>query len=244
MIKENYAFLQPVIFSPQYLPVVLLLLFNLSVVSNSLRPYGLQHARLSCPSPSPGVCSNACPLSQWWHPTISSSVDLFSSYLQSFPASQSFPMSWLFTSGGQSIGALAPVLPMNILGWFPLGLTGLIPLLFKGLSRVISSTLVRKHHFFWCSACFTVQLSYLYMPTGKTIALTIQTFVRKVMFLLFNILAMFVIAFLPRSKCLLISWLQSPFTVILEPEKMKSVTVSPLSAMKWCHDLRFLNAEA
>ena len=126
----------------------------------------------------------------------------FSSCPQSFPVSESFPISRLFASGGQSIGASASVLPMNILGWFPLGLTGLIPLLFKGLSRVISSTLVRKHHFFWCSACFMVQLSYLYMPTGNTIALTIQTFVSKVMFLLFNILSMFVIAFLPRNKLL------------------------------------------
>ena len=107
--------------------------FSLSVVSDSLWPHGLQNASLPCPSLSPGVCSNSCPLSQWCHPTISYSVIPFSSCLQSFPALRSFPMSELFTSGGQSIGASASVLPMNIQGWFPLGLTCLIPLLPKGL---------------------------------------------------------------------------------------------------------------
>ena len=106
------------------------LLFSRSVVSDSLRPRGLQHARLSCPSPSPRACSISCPLSQWCHPTISSSVAPFSSCLLSFPASGFFPMSQLFVSGGQSIGASASasVLPMNIQGWFLLGLTGLISL--------------------------------------------------------------------------------------------------------------------
>ena len=96
----------------------------------------MQHARLPCPSSAPGACSNSCPLSWGCHPTISSSVVPFSSCPQSFPASGSFPTSWLFASGGQRIGASASVLPMNIQGWFPLGLTGLISLLFKGLSRV------------------------------------------------------------------------------------------------------------
>ena len=105
----------------------------------TLQLHGLQHARLFCPSLSPGVCSNSCPLSQWCHPTISSSVIPFSSCTQSFPASGSFPMSQLFTSGSQSIGASASVLPVNIQGWFPLGLTGLISLLSKGLSRVFST---------------------------------------------------------------------------------------------------------
>ena len=105
--------------------------------------------RLPCPSPSPGVFSNSCPLSQWYHPTISSSVTSFSSCPQYFPASGSFPKSQLFTSGSQSIGAStsASVLPMNIQGWFPLGLTGLISLKFKGLSRIFSSTTVWKHQF-------------------------------------------------------------------------------------------------
>ena len=112
--------------------------FSCSVVSNSLWPHGLQHARLPCPSPTPGACSNSCPSSRWCHPTISSSVVPFPSCLQSFPASGSFPMSQFFTSGGQSIGisASASVLPMNIQDWFALGLTGWISLLSKGLSRV------------------------------------------------------------------------------------------------------------
>ena len=112
--------------------------FSCSVVSNSLWPHELQHARLPCPSPTPGACSNSCPSSRWCHPTISSSVVPFPSCLQSFPASGSFLMSQFFTSGGQSIGisASASVLPMNIQDWFALGLTGWISLLSKGLSRV------------------------------------------------------------------------------------------------------------
>ena len=119
-------------------------------MSDSLRPHGLQHARPPCPSPTPRTYSNSCPLSQWCHPIISSSVIPFSSRLQSFPASGAFLMNWLFTSGGQSVGASASTsfLPMNIQGWSPLGLTGLIALLSKGLSRVFSSTTVQKHQFF------------------------------------------------------------------------------------------------
>ena len=119
-------------------------LFSHSVVSDSLRTHGLQHDRLPCPSSSPGSCSNSCPLSQWCHPIISSSVVPFSSCLQSFPESGSFPMSQFFASSGQSTGvsASASVLPMNIQGWFLLGLTGLISLLPKGLSRVFSNTTV------------------------------------------------------------------------------------------------------
>ena len=113
----------------------LLSLFSLSVMSSSLWPCGLQHARLPRPSLSPQICSNSCPLSRWCHPTISSSVALFSSCPQFFPASRSFPMRQLFASGGQSIGASASVLPMNIQGWFPLELNGLISLQSKGLSR-------------------------------------------------------------------------------------------------------------
>ena len=124
--------------------------FSHSVVSDSLRSYGLQHARPHCPSPTPGVYPNSCPLSRWCHPTISSSVIPFSSFLQSFSASGSFPMSQTFTSGGQSIGvsASASVLPMNIQDWFPLGWTGWISLQFKGLSSVFSNTTVQKHEFF------------------------------------------------------------------------------------------------
>ena len=105
-------------------------------------------ARLLCPPLSLRVCSNSCPMSQWCHPAISSSVIPFSSYLQSFPESGSFPMSWLFISGGQSIGASASVLPMSIQGWFPLGWTGLTSLRSQGLSRVFPSTTIWKHPFF------------------------------------------------------------------------------------------------
>ena len=121
-----------------------------SVVSDSLRPHELQHARPPCPSPTPGVYSNSCPLSRWWHPAISSSVVPFSSCPQSLPASESFLMSQLFTWGGQSIGvsALASVLPKNTQGWSPLEWTGWISLQSKGLSRDFSNTTVQKHQFF------------------------------------------------------------------------------------------------
>ena len=123
--------------------------FVVVLQSNSLWPYGLQHTRLPCYSPSPGAFSNSRPLSWWCHPTISSSVTLFSCP-QSFPASGSFPVSGLFASSGQSFGASASayVLLMNIQGWFPFGLTGLISLLSRGLSRAFSSTTIRKHQFF------------------------------------------------------------------------------------------------
>ena len=130
----NYGFYQPVQFSH-------------SVMSDSLRPHGLQHSRLTCPSPTPRDGSNSCPSSQWCHPIIWSSVVPFSSCLQSFPASGSFPMSQFFASGGQSIGTSASVsvLPMNIQNWFPLGWTGWISLQSKGLSRVFSSITIQKH---------------------------------------------------------------------------------------------------
>ena len=122
--------------------------FSRSVMSDSLWPHGLQYARLPCSSLYPRVCSNSCPLSQWCHPTISSSVVPVSSRLQSFPASGAFPMTQLFASGGQRIGALASVLPMTIQDWFPWAQTGLISLQSKGLSRVFSNTTVQKHQFF------------------------------------------------------------------------------------------------
>ena len=174
-------------------------------------------------------CSNSCLLSQWYHPSISSSATPFSSCPQSFLALGSFPMSWLFASGIQSIGvsASASALLMNIQGWFPLELTGLISLLSKGLSRVFSSTTIWKQmqfeSKFHCSAFFMVQVSHPYMTTGKAIALTRQSFVGKVMSLLFNMLSRFATAFLPRSKHLLISWLQSPSAVILEPNVWREI---------------------
>ena len=126
------------------------LLFSCLVVSNFLWPHGLQHTRLPCTLLSPGVCSNSCPLSQLCHPNISSSVIPFTSCLQYFPASGSFPMTWLFASGGQRIGASvsASVLSMSSQSWLPLGLTGFISLQSKGLSRVFSNTTVQKHQFF------------------------------------------------------------------------------------------------
>ena len=162
-----------------------------SVMSNSLWPHEPQHARPPCPSPTPGVYPNSCPLSQWCHPIISSSVVPFSSCPQFFPASGSFPVSQLFASWGQSIGVSAStsVLPMNSQDWSPLGWTGWISLQSKGLSRVFSNTTVQKASILWCSAFFLVQLSHPYMTTGKTIALTRQTFVNKVMSLLFNMLS-------------------------------------------------------
>ena len=114
----------------------------------TLQPHGLQHAKSPCPSPTPKACSNSCPSSQWCHQTISSSVIPFSSCLQSFPASGSFPVTQFFTWGGQSIGASASVLPMNIQDWFPLGLPGLISMQSTGLTRVFFSTTVQKHQFF------------------------------------------------------------------------------------------------
>ena len=133
-----------------FIPQSFSYLFSCHVVSDSLWPHGLQQPRLSCPSVSPRVFSSSCPLNWWCHPAISSSVALFSFCLQSFPAPGSFPMSQLFTSGGQSIRASASALvsPVSIQGWFPLRLTGLISLLSQGVSRVFSSTTVQKHLFF------------------------------------------------------------------------------------------------
>ena len=159
-----------------------LLLFSRSVMSDSV------HARLACPSLSPGVCSNSCPLNQWCHPTISSSVAPFSPGPQYFPASGSFPMTWLLASCCQSIGASASVLPMNIQGWFLLGLASLVSLLSKELLRVF------QHHssktsILGRSAFFVVQLSYRYMTPGETIPFTIWTSIGKVKSLLFNTLS-------------------------------------------------------
>ena len=206
-------------------------------MSDSLQRHELQHTRLSCPSLSPGLHSNSCTLSWWYHSTNSSSVTHFSSFPQSFPASGSFPMSRLFAPGGQSIGAsaLTSVIAMNILGWFPFGLIGLISLLSKGLSRVFSSTTIQKHQFFGFSLLYGPTLTSIH-DCWKAIALTTRTFVCKEKSLLFNMLCEFVTAFLPRSKCLLISCLQSPSTVILEPKKIKSLLLPlfpHLFAMKW-----------
>ena len=184
---------------------IILLWFSWSVMSDTLWPHGPQYIRLPCPSLSPRACSNSCPLSHGYHPTISSSAIPYSSCLQSFPASGYFLKIRLFASGGQSIraSASASVLLMSIQDWFPLGLTGLIFLQSKRLSRVFSNITVQKHQFFVIQPSLWSN-SHLYMTTGNTIALTIWTFVGKVMALLFNMLYGFVIAVLPRSKHLLI----------------------------------------
>ena len=202
---------------------VLLLLFSHSVVYDSLLPHGLQHARFPCPSPSPGICSNSCPLSQRCHPAVSSSLVPFSSCLQFFPASRSSPKSWLFTSGGQSIGAS----PLSSV--FPMEYSGLISFRSDRFDlHAVQGTLksLLQHHsskawMLWCSAFFMVQLSHLYMTSGKTITLSMWTFVSRVMSLLFNMLSRFVIAFLPRNKGLLISCLQSSSAVIFEAQENK-----------------------
>ena len=195
-------------------------------MSDSLRPYELQHTRPPCPSPTPGVHPNSCSSSQWCHPAISSSVVPFSSCPQSLPASGSFPMSQLFAWGGQSIGSFSfSISPSNEhprlisfrMDWLD----------HLAVQRTLKSLL--QHHsskasILRRSAFFTVQLSHPYMTTRKTIALTRRTFVGKVMSLLYNMLSRLVITFLPRSKHLLISWLQSPSAVILEPQKIKHRT--------------------
>ena len=198
-------------------------------MSNSLRPHEPQHARPPCPSLTPGVHPNPCPLCRC--PTISSSVVPFSSCLQSFPASGSFHMSQLFASGGQSIGVSASTSfpPMNTQDWLDLlEVQGPLKSLLQHYS---SKTSIIRH-----SAFFIFQLSHPYMTSGKTIALTRRTFVGKVVFLLFNMLSRLVITSLPRSKRLLILWLQLPSAVSLEPRKIKSFTVSTVSP-SICHEV-------
>ena len=166
----------------------------------TLQSHGLQNTRLPRPSLFPGMCSDSCPLSQWCNLTISSPIAPFSFHLRSFPASESFPMIWLFPSGGQSIGVLASILPMNIQDWFSLGLTGLISLLSRGLSRVFSNTTIQRRRFFGTQPSLTSNSNICYVTTGKTIALTRRSIVGKIISLLFNVMSRLVIDFLPRSK--------------------------------------------
>ena len=190
-------------------------------MSDSLWLHGMQHARPPCPLQTPGVHSNSSPLSRWCHPAFSSSVVPFSFRLQSFPAVGSFPVSQFFASGSQSIGVFSfSISPSN-------EYSGLISFRMDWLGLLAAQGTLKsllQHHnskasSLQCSAFFIIQLSHPYMTTGKTIALTRWTFVGKTMTLLFNMLSRFVIAFLPISKCLLISWLQSPSTVISKPKK-------------------------
>ena len=229
---------------------LLLLLFSGSVVSNSLRPHGLQHARLPCPSPPPEICTSSCPLHQWCHPAISSSEALFFFCPQPFPVLGTFPMSQLFASDDWNTGVSnsVPVLPTSIQGWFPLRLTGLISLLSKGLSEVFSNTTFWRHQFFNAPPSSRSSSYNPPWPLGKTIASTMQTFVSRVISLLFKTLSRFVIAFLPTNKHLLISCLQSPSAVILEPKRGNLSLLLcfpplylPRSNGARCHDLSFFN---
>ena len=211
--------------------------FSPSVISNSLRPHGLQHARLRCPSSTPGAYSNSHPLRQGCHPTISSSVTPFSS---AFNLSQHQGLFQWVSSSHQVAKVLEFQLQHQSFQWIfrtDLLYDGLVgspcsPRDSQGLLQHHSS----KASILWHSAFFIVQLSHPYVTTGKTIALTRWTFAGKVMSLLFNMLSRLVIAFLPRSKCLLISWLQSSSAVILEPQKIKSDTVSTISP-SICHEV-------
>ena len=198
-----------------------MLLFSCSVMSDSLWPHGRHHMRLPCPSLSPGVCSNSCPLSWWCHPAILPSATLFCSCPQSFPAwvlsnewalDIRWPKYWSFSF---SISHSKDHSELKIrIDWFDLlALQGILKSLFQHHNS--------KASILWLSALFMVQLSHLYMTIGKTTALTIQIFAGKVIYLPFKRLCRFVIAFLPRSKHLLVSWLQSPSGVILGPKKLK-----------------------
>ena len=187
-------------------------------MSDSLPPHETQHARPPCPSPTPRVYPNSWPLSQWCHPTISSSVVPFSSC----PQSSQYQSLFQWVSSSHQVAKVLEFQPQHqsfqwTQDWSPLGWTDWTSLPFKGLSRVLSNTTVQKSSILCRSALFIVQLSHPYMTTRKTIALTRWTFVDKIMSLLFNMLFRLVITFLPRSKRLLISWLQSPSAVILEP---------------------------
>ena len=195
--------------------------FSCSVVSDSLRPHKSQHARPPCPSPTPRVYSNSCPSSRWCHPVISSSLVPFSSCPQFLPASGSFPSCWSF-SFSISPSNEHPGLISFRMDWLDL-------LAVHGTLKSLLQNHNSKASIFQRSAFFTIQLSHPYMTTGKTIALIRRTFVGKVMSVLFNMLSRLVITFLPRSKRLLISWLQSRSAVILEPQKLRSDTVSTVS---------------
>ena len=206
-------------------------------MSYSLWPHGLQHPSFPCPSPTPGAYSNSCPLNWWCHPTISSSVIPFSC-LQSFPASGSFQMSQLFTLGDQSIGVSASAIrPSN-------EYSGLISFRMDWMDLLAVQETPKspfQHHsskasILQGSAFFIVQLSHPYTTIGKIIALTRLTFVGKVMSLLFNMLSTLVITFLPRSKRLLVSRLQAPSAMILDPPKIKSLIVSIVSP-SICHEV-------
>ena len=224
-----------------YIHTYILLLFSRSVMSNNLQPHGLQHTRLPFPSPSPRACSNSGPLSRWCLPTISSSFAPFSSCLQ--PSIRVFsnesalrfrwPKYWSFSFSISPSNEYSGFISFKI-DWFD-------TLVVWGTLRSLLQHHSSKSSILWCSAFFMVQLSHTYMTTGKSIALTRWIFVGKIMSLVFNTLSRFVIAFLPRSKHLFFSWLQSPSAVKLEPKKIKSDTVSTVSP-SICHEVMGLDA--
>ena len=196
--------------------------FSHSAVSDSLQPHGLQHTRLSCPSPTPGACSNSSPSSRWCHPIISSSVIPFSSCLQFFFSIRVFSNeSVLHIRWPKDCSFRFSISPSNeyFSGLISFRIDWSDLLTVQGALKSLLQHHSSKGSMLWCSSFFIVQLSHPYMTTGKAIALTRWTFVGKLMFPLFNMLSRLVIAFLPRSKRLLISWLQSPTVVILEPPK-------------------------
>ena len=210
-------------------------------MSDSLWPHGLQHTRLLCLSPTPGVCSNSCPLSQWCHPTISflcRPLLLLPSIFRRVFSSESalrirWPRYWSFRFSISPSSEYSGLIFFRI-DWFDL--LAVRETLKSLLQHHSSKASILRH-----SAFFMVQLSHPYMTTGETIALSRWTFVSKVMSVLFNMLSRFIIAFLLTSKCLLISWLWSPSAVILEPKKIKSVTVSIISP-SICHEVMGLDA--
>ena len=231
------------IFVPFFIPSISVQ-FSCSVVSDSLQPHELQLARPPWPSPTPRVHPNPCPLSWWCHPTISSSVcpllllpSIFSS-IRVFSNESAlcirWPKYWSFSFNSS--------LSNEHLGLISFRLDWLDLLAVQGALKSLLQHHTSKASIFQRSVFFTVQLSHPYMTTGKITALTRRTSADKLMSLLFNMLSRLVITFLPRSKHLLISWLQSPSVVILEPPKIKSDTVSAVS-LSICHDLSFLNVE-
>ena len=209
-------------------------------MSDSLWLSGLQRTRLPCPSLSPRVCSNSCPLGQWCPSTISSSVASCSSCPQSFQASGSF--QWVgFSHQVAKVLKLQPQSFQQISGLISYRIDWFDLLAVQGTLKSLLHHHSSKASCLGCSAFFMVQFSHMYITTGKTIALTIWVFVGKMMSLLLYTPSRFVIAFLPRSKHLLILWLQSPFTVILEPKKIKFVTVSTFPP-SICHEVMGLDA--
>jgi len=207
---------------------ILLLLFSHPAVTNSLQPHGLQHARSPVPHHLLKACPSSCPSHQWCHPAISSSDTLFSFYPQSFPASESFLMNQLLITWPNYWSFSFTISPSNeYLGLISFKIDCFDLLAVQGTLRSLLKHHSLKASILWHSArFFTVQFSQLYVTTEGTIAMTILILVGRVMSLLFNILSRFVIAFLLRSNRLLMSWLQSPSAIILEPKKKKSVTTS------------------